>query len=680
MEERYKKLFQLITAGSGIVFIVFLLAAGIQESRPEWLKYQRRFKSILVEKSENETQAAAAKKMKPQIRQIILEDVDRIDRCPTCHLGINDVRMKGQPIPYRVHSGEHLTHHDVSEYGCTLCHEGQGQAVDAQNAHARSEDVDWPYPLRSLDHVESSCGQCHLAIFEDPESFPGTEVFQKGLILFRQEGCLGCHKTRGVGGTLGPDLTEQGRKTSRDYNFAYITGERTAVNWLHEHFEDPEMVSPGSQMLALNLVETDIQALITFTLGMTRPDIPFDYFALETLQEFKGQRQTLTGSEVFPMLCSACHGKSGEGKSYKEYKTGIPAIGSSDFLSVASKDFIAFSIYHGRSGQQMEAWLPRFSGLKPEEILALTDFVKSRRPIHSEFETVRAAEGRAERGKILYNDNCAMCHGSDGKGAEVITINNRDLLSAASDEYLYKTIVNGRGNTAMPGWGHFTSKDTADILAFLKSWQDAPERRGSFAAAEGDVTRGEEKYHYLCSRCHGIYGQGDTGPSIINVDFLDAASDFFLAEMIAKGRQGTAMLGWSTAVSKQVQLSAKDIADVIAFLRHSAANPPDVIYPGPSFGSAEQGNILFQRLCVECHGKNGEGSLAPALNNQELLNAATNGFLYATISRGRAGTEMPSWGRRSDKFPRLSSEERHDVTAFLRAWQRVVIKKRLNIN
>jgi mono/diheme cytochrome c family protein len=408
---------------------------------------------------------------------------------------------------------------------------------------------------------------------------------------------------------------------------------------------------------------------------MAKPDIPLDYFSVETLKEFKGQRQLLTGSEAFPMICTACHGKSGEGKSYKEYKTGMPAVGNDDFLSVASVDFIAFTIYHGRGGRQMAAWLPRFSGLSFEEIQGLADFVKSNRRINSDFSSVQSSTSSIQRGELLYNENCAMCHGADGRGAQVITISNPDLLAVANDEYFYKTVGNGRGNTAMPGWGKFLSGDMADVLAFLKSWKGFSQRPGSFSASQGDISRGEEKYHYLCSRCHGIYGQGDTGPAIFNPDFLDAASDYFLSEMIAKGRRGTAMIGWSTAVSQQVKLSSADVADVIAFLRHSTVNPPDIIYPGPSFGSAEKGIRLYQNLCGECHGRNGEGPSAPALNNQELLNAATNGYLYATISKGRAGTEMPSWGKGSDEYRSLNTQERNDLVAYLRQWQRVVIKK-----
>jgi mono/diheme cytochrome c family protein len=145
--------------------------------------------------------------------------------------------------------------------------------------------------------------------------------------------------------------------------------------------------------------------------------------------------------------------------------------------------------------------------------------------------------------------------------------------------------------------------------------------------------------------------------------------------MITYGRQGTAMFGWVTAVSQNERLSSENVADIIAYLRKAAANPPEVIYAGPGFGSAERGRPLFLSHCAECHGLNGEGTKAPALNNQELLNAATNGYFFATLSLGRSGTDMPVWGKGSDKYPALKSQARHDIVAFLRAWQRIVIKK-----
>ena len=663
-EQTLKRAFQGMTLAGSLLLMVFLAAVPVQERRQEWRRLQKQFLD------------ASDRSLSPGIRQTLLAPLKRIDRCQTCHLGVGDLRQQDRPLPYRTHSGDLLAHHPPARFGCTICHAGQGQAVDRANAHARRREANWPFPLLSLDYIESSCGHCHLAIFGESESLAGTETFQRGLRVFRQEGCLGCHKAREVGGTLGPELTVQGEKTLHEYDFSQISGEQTVSNWLYSHFKDPEMVSPGSQMLALQLDEADIQALITFTLGMSKPDIPFEYFSLPALREFKGERDPLPGPEGFLLICSACHGKSGEGKDYDDYRTGIPSLGSEDFLSVASQDLIAFTIYHGRSGRQMAAWNPRFSGLKHEEILDIARHIKARAPVRSGLRAVQSLRGDPAAGEAAYLTNCSICHGDDGRGLPVITISNPDMLAAAGDSFLYRTVVRGRGNTAMPGWGRLSSADMANLLAFLRRWGPGSGRRQGPLPTDGDAGRGEDRYHYLCSRCHGLYGQGDTGPAILNPDFLAAASDSFLASMIAYGRRGTAMFGWATAVSRQERLSSRDIADVIAYLRRSAAlTPPEVIYPGPSFGSAGRGAAVFSTHCRECHGREGQGPKAPALNNQEFLNAATNGYLFATVSLGRAGTDMPAWGKGTDRHEALDLEARQDVVTFLRSWQTVVIKK-----
>ncbi len=668
---------QFLTLIASLIFCAFWVAAVIRDGRPEWKVLQKRYRILLNRLAETGEAGATAAAQGVELISVDLDELGRIDRCPTCHLGITDPRMRDQPLPFRTHPGEYLRHHPLSDYGCTICHDGQGWAPDRKNAHARDETVEWPWPLQALEYVQSACGQCHLALFLDSDPPAGTATYTEGYRIFRREGCLGCHKARGLGGILGPDLTEQGHKSQRDYNFANITGERTVVNWLREHFKDPEMVSPGSRMLALELTEGEIRALVTFTMGLAKPEIPFTFLSLETLEEFKGRRRNLSGEEGYPMFCSACHGKEGGGKSYRKYATGIPGIGRDDFLSVASADLIAFSVYHGRGGRLMPAWLPRNSGLRPEEIADLAVYIKSLRKTRSRWEETRSREGNAPQGQILFADACALCHGDDGRGLPVITISNPDLLAVASDEFLYRTIVRGRGNTAMPGWGRFSSQEMAHLLAFLRSWEAGSAPKFPVPAFKGNASRGEGQFHYLCSRCHGLYGQGDTGPAILNPDFQAVVSESFLYTMIARGRRGTAMFGWAEDVAPKERLTETEIADVIAYLKFASVDPPDVIFPGPSFGAAEDGRPLYGRLCAECHGKEGEGLQAPALNNQELLNAATNGYLFATLTIGRRGTDMPAWGRGEDEFRPLNIQERYDIAAFLRSWQRVVIKRTL---
>ena len=77
---------------------------------------------------------------------------------------------------------------------------------------------------------------------------------------------------------------------------------------------------------------------------------------------------------------------------------------------------------------------------------------------------------------------------------------------------------------------------------------------------------------------------------------------------------------------------------------------------------------------VDCLGTMEPKDFAKALNNQEFLSAASNGYLLATITLGRSGSDMPSWGHGQDKYPALSGKERQDLVAFIRSMQRIRIK------
>ena len=137
------------------------------------------------------------------------------------------------------------------------------------------------------------------------------------------------------------------------------------------------------------------------------------------------------------------------------------------------------------------------------------------------------------------------------------------------------------------------------------------------------------------------------------------------------------MLGWIQDLSDKERLSKQDIQDIVVYMRSTEDTTYDIIFQGMSLGNPSKGKKLFKDLCSECHGTNGKGPKAPALNNQEFLNAASNGYLLATITLGRIGTAMPSWGRGSNRHRKLKSAERLDIVAHIRSWQNLVIKRHM---
>jgi mono/diheme cytochrome c family protein len=678
-EQKYRYRAQLMVLIGAMVLLLLLFGAWISEGiSREWRQVQKEYARIL--KANAEPGFAAFEK---GIYQVDLPDFERSDRCISCHHGLEDTAMIRVKQPFSTHPGEFLRDHPVQKYGCTICHGGQPGALTMKEAYGRLPETHWPYPLLEQPYIQASCGKCHLAIFNEPLlngpsdssslSMEGMEVFLKGKRIFSAEGCLGCHRARGLGGILGPDLTQQGEKTKHEYSFQNIRGEQSISNWLKEHFKDPEMVSPGSQMLKINLEEGDLEALATFVMGFAKPDIPMEYFSLSTLREFKGEREELPGKEGFAYLCSACHGKQGEGKSYEHFKTGIPSIGNPDFLRVVSEDYIRFTLEKGRSLRQMASWSQDISGLRPDELEKITGYLTQlgRSP---DSRDISGLQGNRTTGAALYDQLCNTCHGTDGKGGVAVALNHEGLLNYADEQFILSTLLSGRGNTGMPGWYMLEDKQLSDLLAHFYSWGMNRQINRAIDLPEADLEQGALSYHYLCSRCHGEFGEGETGPSIINRDFLEAADDRFLYETIALGRSHTAMFGWSTDLYNQEKLDPQDISNIIAYLRSSISKELTYVYQGSNPGQHSEGAILYEKHCKECHGLSGEGVKAPALNNQEFLRAASNGYLLATITLGRSGTAMPSWGYGDEEHIKLSGKERQDLVAYIRSLQRIHIK------
>jgi mono/diheme cytochrome c family protein len=83
----------------------------------------------------------------------------------------------------------------------------------------------------------------------------GRALVGQGRMVFRDQGCYGCHTAEGMGTPIGPDLSRIGAK----HNETYLT------RWLR----DPSMQRPSAHMPKLQLTETEVQALAAY-LGSLR--------------------------------------------------------------------------------------------------------------------------------------------------------------------------------------------------------------------------------------------------------------------------------------------------------------------------------------------------------------------------------------------------------------------------
>ena len=426
------RLFKKLTIVASLVCIVFLGLAAIEENfLREWKHYQNEFADILLRSATTPSQKQAAEEFKVEVKQVILNDLNRVDRCVSCHNGIDNPNMADVPLPHRVHSGETLKNHPVENYGCSICHGGQDRALSRGEAFAIDESVHWDYPVIPLKHTQSACGKCHLAIADDEQQLAGGEDLMRGRELFYENGCLGCHKVRGKGGALGPELTDQGSKIRHAYTFQHVEGDKTIENWLRQHFRNPQEVTPGSVMPPLEISDEDMDDLITVTMALHAADLPTRYYDLDYIEEFKGGGKQLTGEETFARYCGGCHGAKAEGAENSLLDRFNPALHNEDFLSAASDDFIRFTIHRGRPGALMPAWDENNGGFTDEEIEALVAYIRSHQPEAPTLEEVQDARANKRTGRKLYRSKCAGCHGGKGEGGIGPSLNNQDFLILA---------------------------------------------------------------------------------------------------------------------------------------------------------------------------------------------------------------------------------------------------------
>lgn len=451
---------------SSLVLVVFMGIALNRELNPEWKMFQIEYKGSLVKNARDESARERAEKIDIGIQQIYVKSLKRSDRCTSCHRGIENPLMADAEQPFRQHSGNYLENHPVARFGCTVCHRGQGRALNIKEAHGE-EHTYWDFPIMPSKYLQSSCAQCHD--FEMLKSNGGENV-AKGEELFRKRGCKGCHKLDRVGGDLGKELDGIGSKARAYFPMKYVVGDRTIYNWIKQHFDDPRKIVPDSQMRAF-LTADEADLLTAYILTFRDEQMPRNYMLIKNIVI-----PMTDGESLYKMYCIACH-SDGRLSLYDEiFERTIPAIMNPSFLKTLDDNYIEKIIKEGRTGTQMTAWKADAAGLSDVEIKKIINYITRDRP-----EEKPAAFGflyfktEVKRGEELYNIRCAFCHGEDGKGGEgFLGINLRNpVVQKAEPEFLAITVRDGREGTPMVPFGQTGMKlkdqDIADIVAYVKT-------------------------------------------------------------------------------------------------------------------------------------------------------------------------------------------------------------------
>jgi len=374
---RLKSLHITLIAGLCTLLLVMVILIIHREYNPAWKAYQERFYR----------QRKDITHKKIGIRQIWLEDLGIADRCMTCHIGIDRKGSSRMPQPLRSHPSDYIKIHPPERFGCVLCHDGQAEALDADDAHG---GIYSGRPVLKGRFAEALCTRCHPM----PQDLPpdttlrGAETLSRGWRLFNEYNCTACHRLTGYKRPkhIAPALTKIGSKARRD--------------WLFRWLKNPEDYIADTKMPRYRFKDKDIADIASYLLELRDREFegPLDFDP-----DDRGLRKK--GRLLLESLgCLGCHRIGRKGVSFGPDLSGIGDKIRPAWLYRFLKDTGAYD---------PETLMPDLR-LSEDEIQPVTAYLLNLKKHYRDRERVDIP-GDKERGRRLIRDyGCLGCHEIEG--------------------------------------------------------------------------------------------------------------------------------------------------------------------------------------------------------------------------------------------------------------------------
>ncbi|MGD0893465.1 MAG: c-type cytochrome [Terracidiphilus sp.] len=209
----------------------------------------------------------------------------------------------------------------------------------------------------------------------------------------------------------------------------------------------------------------------------------------------------------------------------------------------------------------------------------------------------------------LYKQNCAACHGENGRDGAAISLSNPVYIALAGETHLQQVIANGVPGKLMPPFarsaGAMLTDKQVSVLAegIAKQWGNQSVLSGQnpppyLATLPGNAEHGFQAYGVFCARCHGATGeggpadgkpnstQGKIGPgkigpgmigSIVDPSYLAIISDQNLRSIVIAGRPDEAMPDWRGDAAQI--MTDQQVTDILAWLATKRITNPGQPYP-----------------------------------------------------------------------------------------------------
>jgi mono/diheme cytochrome c family protein len=376
--------------------VLLALVAAIAPARDlfrDWRQYQRQYLRMVRGRPDG---SQLKRRFAGGIQQIWIPELGVVDRCTTCHVALKESNLADVSMqPFRKHPA---MPHSLTEFGCVICHRGQGPATSSHEAHHATEA--WEEPLLPAKYIEASCGQCHFAPLR------GTPVLNEGRRLLERKGCVHCHNIKLADGSVmqptdnPPPLNHIAEKTTREWIFAFV--------------KDPQAYAATASMPNFAFSDDSARDISAFLIAQSTPSgygakIAAKQGAPTTIDASAATEGTSLYGQSF---CASCHATQNAGGNLVGGDLGpeLTRIGSK-----AKPEWLAEWI-RDPNGYDAETTMPHYR-FNDKQVSLLTNYLLSKADsdLLANVKLEPATQQQIDHGRALVVEyGCASCHKIEG--------------------------------------------------------------------------------------------------------------------------------------------------------------------------------------------------------------------------------------------------------------------------